>query len=135
MVIEKARDLGIALSESPEFKRMLMARAAIEENEEIMNNINMVHEKQRLVGDLLAEGAIGETRIDIATLTHEIEDIQTELMASEPFQEVLESQRAFESLMQRVNKIIATCIGADFGGESASDDCGGNCSGCSGCKH
>ncbi len=135
MVIDKARDLGIALSESPEFKRMLVARAAIEENQEIMNNINLVQEKQRLVGDLLAEGSLSETRVDIATLTHEIDDLQTELMASEPFKEMLDSQRAFENLMQRVNKIIATCIGADFGGEAASDSCGGDCAGCSGCKH
>ncbi len=135
MVIDKARDLGIALSESPEFKRMMAARAAMEESETIMNTIDLVHEKQRLVSDLLAEGSLSETRFNIASLTREIEDLQTELMSSEPFKEMMESQHHFENLMKRVNKIIATCVGADFGGESASDSCGGNCASCSGCKH
>ena len=44
MVIEKARELGIALSESQEFRRMLQARAAIEENETLANTINLLQE-------------------------------------------------------------------------------------------
>ncbi len=134
MVIDKARDLGIALSESIEFQRVLQARAAIEENESLVNRINLLHEKQHLIADLLAEGEAEDSRVDLATLSNEIEEIQTELMESEPFVEMLEAQHAFEALMQRVNRVIAACIGADFDGEDDAN-CSGDCGACSGCKH
>ena len=122
MVIDKARDLGIALSESPEFQHMLQVRTAIEENETLVNMINLLHEKQRMIGKLLAEGEDTDSRTDIATLSNEIEDIQTELMESQLFTEMLDAQHAFEALMQRVNRVIAACIGADFDG-GACDSC------------
>ena len=134
MVIDKARDLGIALSESIEFQRVLQARAAIEENESLVNRINLLHEKQHLIANLLAEGEAEDSRVDLATLSNEIEEIQTELMESEPFVEMLEAQHAFEALMQRVNRVIAACIGADFDGEDDAN-CSGDCGTCSGCKH
>jgi hypothetical protein len=122
MVIDKARDLGIALSESSEFQHMLQVRAAIEENETLVNMINLLHEKQSMVGKLLAEGEDTDSRTDIATLSNEIEDIQRELMESQLFTEMLDAQHAFEALMQRVNRVIAACIGADFDG-GACDNC------------
>ena len=128
MVIDKARELGLALSESPEFQRMLRARAAIEENETLTNTIALLQEKQDLIADRLAEGEDSDFRIDLSTLSNEIDDIQRDLMESEPFIEMLEAQHEFENLMQRVNREIAACIGADFN-ES------GNCGGCGGCKH
>ncbi|MCI5915451.1 MAG: YlbF family regulator [Christensenella sp.] len=134
MVIEKARELGIALSESQEFRRMLQARAAIEENETLANTINLLQEKQRMIADLLAEGEYSDSRIDLSTLSNEIDDIQTELMESGPFVEMLDAQHAFEALMQRVNRVIAACIGADFSDEPTGA-CGGDCGGCGGCKH
>lgn len=134
MVIEKARELGIALSESQEFRRMLQARAAIEENETLANTINLLQEKQRMIADLLAEGGDSDNRIDLSTLSNEIDDIQTELMESGPFVEMLDAQHAFEALMQRVNRVIAACIGADLSDESTGA-CGGDCGGCGGCKH
>lgn len=133
MVIDKARDLGIALSESQEFKRMLQARAAIDASEALVSTINMLHEKQNLIADLLAEGEDSDCRVDLATLSNEIEDIQTELMESEPFVEMLDAQHAFEALMRRVNRVIATCIGADYGEEAEA--CEGDCAGCGGCRH
>ena len=112
MVIEKARELGIALSESQEFRRMLQARAAIEENETLANTINLLQEKQRMIADLLAEGGDSDNRIDLSTLSNEIDDIQTELMESGPFVEMLDAQHAFEALMQRVNRVIAASAAA-----------------------
>lgn len=133
MVIDKARELGIALSESPEFQRMLRARAAIEENETLANTIALLQEKQDLIADRLAEGEDSDCRIDLATLSNEIDDIQRDLMESEPFVEMLDAQHEFENLMQRVNREVAACIGADFNENSAA--CSGNCGGCGGCKH
>lgn len=133
MVIDKARELGIALSESPEFQRMLRARAAIEENETLVNAIALLEEKQRLIADRLAEGEDSDCRIDLATLSNEIDDIQRDLMESPPFIEMLGAQHEFETLMQRVNREIAACIGADLNEDAAS--CSGNCGGCGGCKH
>lgn len=122
MVIDKARDLGIALSESPEFRHMLQVRAAIEENEMLVNMINLLHEKQHMIGKLLTEGEDTDSRTDIPALSNEIEDIQTELMKSQLFTEMLDAQHAFDALMQRVNRVIAACIGADFD-DSACGSC------------
>ena len=82
MVIDKARELGLALSESPEFQRMLRARAAIEENKTLANTIALLQEKQDLIADRLAEGEDSDCRIDLAILSNEIDDIQRDVMES-----------------------------------------------------
>lgn len=130
MIIEKARELGIALSESQEFQAMNDAQRAMEQDEALMEKLNLFNEKQGRIMELMSseEGAQAE----ISLLSAEMEALRTSLIENETFVEMLETQAAFQALMKRVNRAIGICIGAQMDDEQ-EDGCGGNCSGCHGC--
>ena len=134
MVIDRARELGIALSESPEFQRMQQARRAIDENEALRGQIELLNEKQKLAADILSQGEDAEHWGELATISNEIDDIQADLLSSKPFEEMMDAQQAFDELMQRVNQVIATCIGTDAGNDMGGC-CGRTCGSCGGCVH
>ncbi len=130
MIIEKARELGIALSESEEFTAMNDAQRAMEQDETLMERLNAFNAKQSRIMELMS----GEENAqdEIGALSTQMEAIRTALLESETFVRMLETQSAFQELMKRVNRAIGVCIGADI--ESTEESgCGGNCSGCRGC--
>lgn len=130
MIIEKARELGIALSESQEFQAMNDAQRAMEQDEALMEKLNLFNEKQGHIVELMSneEGAQAE----ISLLSAEMEALRTSLVENETFVQMLETQAAFQALMKRVNRAIGICIGAQMDDEQEGG-CGGNCSGCHSC--
>jgi cell fate (sporulation/competence/biofilm development) regulator YlbF (YheA/YmcA/DUF963 family) len=54
MILEKARDLGLALSESQEFLRMQSARAVLDSNEAVTSTLQDYQQKQEQLLDLLS---------------------------------------------------------------------------------
>jgi cell fate (sporulation/competence/biofilm development) regulator YlbF (YheA/YmcA/DUF963 family) len=130
MIIEKARELGIALSESEEFVAMNEAQRAMERDESLMENLASFNEKQSRIMELMSseDGAQAE----ISMLSTEMEALRTSLIENETFVKMLETQGAFQALMKRVNRAIGACIGADMEDEE-NGGCGGGCSGCRGC--
>ena len=131
MVIEKARELGIALSESMEFQRLNEARTAVDADGALSDMIDSFTNKRQEVMDALTDEDADPALLSAAS--REMERIQAILLENKLFQEMLDAQNDFQSLMSNVNKVIATCIGM----ENAENDggCGGNCSSCHGCKH
>ena len=121
MIIEKARELGIAISESEEFINMTRTREAMEADEQLMANLN---EYTQAVQDM----------------SRDIERLHDELLANETFHAMLEAQARFQQLMKQVNRVIGLCIGAEEHNEPDSDEeeeggCNGCCSHCTGCTH
>ena len=75
--------------------------------------------------------------IEVSAIAKEIDDIQAELMGDPVFEEMMEAQHCFASLMSEVNKTIGAYIGMNTeksSGSGCSENCSG-CSGCSGCVH
>ncbi len=130
MIIEKAKELGIALSESEEFRAMNEAQCAMETDKDLMGKINEFNHKQSRIMELL--GADEGDQAQINALSAQLEALRTELVENEAFVKMLETQSTFQALMQRVNRAIGMCIGADVE-ENEETGCGGQCSGCSGC--
>ncbi len=130
MVIEKARELGIALSESSEFKRLNDVRSAVDADKALSDMIDsFTVKRQEIVDALTDEDADSEL---LSASSHEMERIQAILLENNLFKEMLDAQNEFQSLMSRVNREIAACIGMEHDGE---DGCGGGCASCGGCKH
>ncbi len=128
MILDKARELGIALSETPEFLRMQSARELMDANEAVTSALAEYKEKQEELVDLLS----GEDadRLLIASLSRDVETLQEQLLENPVFAEAMAAQNAFQLLMSQVNGEIAACIGA----QSRSGGCnGGSCEGCKGC--
>ncbi len=128
MILEKARDLGLALSESPEFLRMQSARVVLDANETVSSALQDYQQKQEQLLDMLS----GENpdRLQVAALSRDVETLQEQLLSNPVFSEAMEAQNAFSQLMTQVNREISACIGVQ---QSDEGGCGGSCSGCSGC--
>lgn len=127
MILEKARDLGLALSESQEFLRMQSARAVLDSNEAVTSTLQDYQQKQEQLLDLLSGD--NPDRLRVAALSRDVETLQEQLLSNPVFSEAMEAQNAFSQLMAQVNREISACIGV----QQSEGGCGGSCSGCSGC--
>lgn len=126
-VKEQARELGVALANSPEFARMKLAQAAIEGNEPLTRLIDELQEKRQHIVNLLSgEEQDGEEAL---TLTGDIERLQGQLTENPFFQELIEAEGGFSTLLTSIDEEINACIGVVRNG------CGGDCGACGGCKH
>ena len=133
MIKEKATELGLALSNSEEFKRVQAAKAAMDSDPHVQGLMEQYTKKQeQMVTMLQNEDGEGMT---VSAIAKEIEDIQNELMADPVFIEMMESQNQFANVMNEVNKVISAYINLSEEEESQSSGCSGDCSGCSGCMH
>ena len=134
MVIDKARELGIALSESAEYERMLASRDAIEKDAALTALINEFGLRQQQLAEMLSDAELeGSTSLEAAS--HDIDNIQQMLLENVLFSEMLEAQSAFQKLMRRVNKVIGVCIGLEDTGCGDEAGCSGSCASCPGCTH
>lgn len=127
-VQEQARELGVALANSPEFIRMKQAQAALAENEPLSGLINELQEKRQQIVSIL--GNEGDTDgLNALSLTNDIERLQGQLTENPVFQELIDSEEAFSTLLHTVDEEINTCIGSE------RTACSGDCGSCGGCKH
>ncbi len=131
MIIEKARELGIALSESEEFRAMNEAKLAMERDEALMEKLAAFNEKQSSIMELMSGDDVSQAELSL--LSSEMEAIRTSLIENDAFVRMLETQGAFQELMKRVNRAIGVCIGADMEEDGEGSGCGGDCAGCRGC--
>lgn len=131
MIIEKATELGIALSKSDEFLRMQAAKAAMDADGHIAELMDQYTKKQdKMVSMLESTDSDG---MAVSAILKEIDDIQTELCSNPVFEEMMEAKHGFANLMNEVSKAIGSYIGMEAGEKAGG--CSGNCSSCSGCAH
>lgn len=138
MIIEKARELGIAISESEEFINMTRTREAMEADEQLMANLNEYNAMQQSIMDIMSSDT--DNTQAVQDMSRDIERLHDELLANETFHAMLEAQARFQQLMKQVNRVIGLCIGAEEHNEPDSDKeeeggCNGCCSHCTGCTH
>lgn len=133
MIIEKAADLGVALSNSEEFKRLQAAKAAMDADVNVNSLMGQYTSKQEEMVSMLENASPDGTTV--SDISRELEDIQNRLMSDPVFGEMLEAQNQFANLMNQVNKVIGAYIGLNDSEEEASSGCSGHCEGCSGCVH
>lgn len=131
MIIEKANELGIALSRSEEFLRMQAAKAAMDADSHIAELMDQYTKKQDKMVSMLENTDSDGT--EVSAIVKEIDDIQTELCSNPVFEEMMEARQGFASLMNEVSKTIGSYIGMEASEKAGG--CSGNCSGCSGCTH
>lgn len=136
MILEKARELGIALSESDEFINMTRTREAMEADQALMDELNEYNALHESLAQMLALD--GDNQSAIQESSRDLERLHESLLANETFMAMLEAQGEFQQLMKRVNAVIGMCIGADNGSDSSQRDeqeggCSGSCEHCSLC--
>lgn len=126
-LIEKARELGIALASSGEFIRMKEAQSAIAESEPVSDLLNELQNKRiQLVKIMEGEE---QDAMGALSLTNDIERLQGQLQENPLFMELTASESAFSALVTAVDNEINACIGY------SKSECDGDCGGCHGCAH
>lgn len=126
-MLEKARELGLALAATPEFLRMKRAQAEMAQDEALNALITELQQKRsQLVEVLGADDVDGTLALSISG---DIERLSGQLQENPQFMELMESEAAFQSLITAVDDEINACIGV------ARETCSGSCDSCSGCRH
>jgi len=129
-MIEKARELGLALAASPEFSRMIEARQNAAADTALNDLMNAFREQRDHMISLMQENDYDSERAVAATA--DLERIQQQLFEHPLFAELLEAEETFQNLVAAVNQEISACISA---ADPTDSGCSGNCTGCSGCAH
>ncbi len=125
MVIEKATELGKALSESSEFKRYIAARNQADADMETTQLIMIYQQKEMELQ--------GKDALESAKIQKELEDLRVQIESRPSMTELLTAQNEFQLLMAQVNDVIGQFINPDAGhgcgsGECSPDcECGGSC--------
>ena len=127
-MLELARELGLALANSPEFISMKQAQGAFESNEAITALMNELNEKRDRLISILAEDS-GDN-LEAVSITNDIDRLEQQLKESPFYAELVSAQSAFSLVLSAVNDEINACIGG-----SSESSCGGDCGSCGGCKH
>lgn len=129
-MIEKARELGLALAASPEFTKMIEARQNAAADSALSALMDAFREKRDEVISLMQDNDY-DSSIAVSA-TNDLERIQQQLFENPLFAALLEAEETFQSLVAAVNQEISSCISA---ADPTDSGCSGNCSGCSGCAH
>ena len=138
MMIDKAKELGLALSESEEFQRVTAARAAFEQDAVSLALMDQYNDTQDKIVELLE--STDPDPSEITALSQDLERLQGELSEAPAFVAVIEAQKQFQALMRQVNGVIGECIGLSGAEDilsfsSSSSGCSGSCASCAGCEH
>ena len=96
MILEKARELGIALSESDEFINMTRTREAMEADTQLMDELNEYNAMQESIARLLTMD--GDNQAEIQQMSRDIERLHDELIANENSAPCLKHRQSFSSL-------------------------------------
>ena len=128
--IDKARELGVALANSPEFMRLSEARERVDANAAVTDLIQEFRNKESEIVSMMEEDDVD--REGVVILTSDIERIKEQLLTNQLFTELVEAQQVFSNLLSAVNREINVCIGIEEPEETA---CSGSCDGCRGCAH
>ena len=107
--IEKARELGEALAQSPEYLSLCEAKARIDESDEIRTLVEDFIAKERHFSALTEQDEMSSE--DASELSGEIETIRQQLDACALFTDFLKAQEEFTALIGAVNEEISKCIG------------------------
>ena len=127
--IEKARELGVALANSPEFLRLTESRERMDANAAVTKLLQEYHLKEHLIVSMMEQDDVSQE--GAVMLTADMERIKAQLLANETFSELMASQQAFSGLLTEIN----ACIGIEESEVSAKASCNGSCEHCNGCAH
>lgn len=122
-VTEKAQELGFALRETAEAKKLQDAEMDLDNNK---SSYQLIEEFQQLFQKIQQKQDDGE---DIAqNELDEFNALQERVQQDNIIQDYFAAQQSFNQLLQQVNNVINQAL---RGEESCSPDCCDSCSGCS----
>ncbi len=131
-VLTKAQELAEAILESEIYQEMKRQETAVRKDPEAAKALgNMIEKRQRVESILSSEKMDPET---LAQASREMEEAEKRMNENEMIDKLKEKRKDFQTMMDNVNKILRLVITGETEEEKSGSACGGNCSGCSGCR-
>jgi cell fate (sporulation/competence/biofilm development) regulator YlbF (YheA/YmcA/DUF963 family) len=128
-VIEKARELGMALMEDERCKRLQTAKAANDEDSELQALIGEFNLKKMQLNNEFNKGSDEQSKERLAQIEKELKEVYNKIMANKSMAEYTAAKKEVDELLDQINSIIKLSVT----GEAEGGGCSGNCSACSGC--
>lgn len=128
-ITEQARELGVAIANSDEYKRMLAAHANIEGSAPLKSMLDEFNAKRTALVEMLQKGDYDSGLA--LEMSNDIERLQGQMTENEVFADMMDAEEKFSQLISAVDTEINACIG----GKSATAGCSGNCGSCGGCAN
>lgn len=114
-MLEIARELGIAIASTEEFKEMIQARKRMTEDTELMNVFQQMNAKKQQI--LLSLDDNPETFVSCSSITKDIEKLQNQMLENPLFVQTLIAEQNFQELLSKVNSEISSCLNAELSSE------------------
>jgi cell fate (sporulation/competence/biofilm development) regulator YlbF (YheA/YmcA/DUF963 family) len=128
-VIEKAKELGLAIMEDARCKRLQTAKAANDADSELQGMIGEFNLKKMQLNNEFNKEQNQQSKERLAQIEKEIKEVYTKIMSNKAMLEFTEAKKDMDEMMGHINSIIQVSIS----GEVDDGGCGGNCSSCAGC--
>ena len=126
-VFVKTQALGEALLESPEYKAMREAEEAVRNHETASSLLEQFGAHKHALETLFEQENPDADAVRLHT--ESMQSLQKQLNDTDVVAAMNQARRVFSQVIQQVNQVLQFIIT----GETESEGCGGNCSGCSGC--
>lgn len=132
-LVKMARDLGKAIQESPEYKRINTAKTLNDADIELQNMIEKFNmTRVELSNEMQAENKDEEK---VAKLDKELKDTYTTVMGNKNMLEFNDAKQDIDKLMNQINTVLIAAVNGEDPEtcDCEPQSCGGSCSSCSGC--
>jgi len=109
---ELGRELGDAIAETPEYQAFEEAKAAVEADDEVQEQLSTFRDLRDQYMHARQMGGASEESLQ------KVQAAQQELHAMPTMAEYLDAQEALQDRLESVNEAISEPLAVDFGGEA-----------------
>ena len=131
-VMAKAQELAEAILESDIYQEMKRQETAVRKDADAAKAFGDMIEKRQQVESILSSEKMDPEVL--AQASREMEEAENRMNKNEMIGKLKEKRKDFQTMMDNVNKILRLVITGETEDETSGTACGGNCSGCSGCR-
>jgi cell fate (sporulation/competence/biofilm development) regulator YlbF (YheA/YmcA/DUF963 family) len=128
-VIEKARELGLAIMEDERCKRFQAAKTANDSDAELQSMIGEFNLKKLQLNNEFNKDPEQQSKEKLTQIEGELKRIYGKVMSNKSMAEFTQAKKDMDELVGHINSIIQMSIT----GEVSEDGCEGNCASCAGC--
>ena len=128
-VIEKAKELGLAIMDDPRCKRLQAAKAANDTDPELQDMIGEFNLKKMQLNNEFNKDPEQQSKEGLSKIENELKEVYAKIMANKAMIEFTEAKKEMDEMVGHINSIIQVSIS----GEVDEGGCAGNCASCSGC--
>lgn len=126
-IMEKAKELGIMIVESDEFKALKQAEANQLDDKDAVELMMEYHNKREELTKKASDENI--TKEDFEKIQEEAKAAFEKIMGNKNIAAYVDAQQGFTNLMNQINSILSYYVS----GKESDGGCSGSCSSCSGC--